>query len=138
MVSLAILQENIVHIDQYDSKNRGSLDGYVVDTSSEQLENYLYNFSMKTGVISNIQNKYNRIALIKNLHVDDQYRGAGLGNKLLSDAIDQAYDNGAEAIILIADIHDSNKFDIQRWYEGYGFEKVTNTSEGPLMILAEE
>lgn len=135
---LATLQESLIHIDQYDSKNRGSLDGYVVDTNTEQLENYLYSFSMKSGVISDIREKYDRIAIIKNLHVDDDHRGIGLGNKLLSDAIDEAYDNGAEAIIIIADMEESNKFDIQRWYESFGFEKITNTDSGPLMILAEE
>lgn len=137
MVKISMLQESVVYIDHYDSKDRGSLDGYVTDTSSEQLENYLFSFSMKSGVISNIKDKYKRIAFIKNLHVDEKYRGSGIGNKLLSNAIDEAYDNGAEAILLIADMEESNDFDIQRWYEGFGFEKITNTSEGPLMILDE-
>lgn len=138
VVKLATLTENYINIDQHDQKDRGFLYGYVTDTDSERLANFLFDYIENTKIVSDIRKKYNRIGIIKNFHVDDDHRGKGLGNKMLSKAIDKAYDNDAEAIILIADIDESNKFDIQKWYENYGFEKITNTSSGPLMILNEE
>lgn len=137
VVRLSTLLENIASIEQYDSKDRGSLDGYVVNTSSEQLENYLHKFSINSDIILDLKNKYRRIAIIKNMYIDDEYRGIGIGNKLLSNAIDEAYENDAEAIILIADIYESNDFDIKKWYEKFGFEQITDTNQGPLMILDE-
>lgn len=137
VVNLATLNENIINIDQYDPKNRGFLDGYVTDTDSERLSNFLLDYIENEKIVSNLRKKYNTIGIIKNFHVDDNHRGKGIGNKLISKAIDQAYDNGAEAIILVADMEESNKFNIQEWYEQYGFEKITNTITGPLMILKE-
>ena len=53
--------------------------------------------------------------------------------------IDDAYENGAEAIFLIADAGENNKFDLTKWYESYGFEKIAKTSNSDnLMLLHEE
>lgn len=138
VVKFSTFNENYINIDQYDQKDRGFLYGYVTDTDSERLSNFLFDYIEDIKIVSNIRKKYNRIGIIKNFHVDDNYRGKGLGNKLLSKAIEEAYNNDAESIILIADMDESNKFDIQEWYEKYGFKKITNTRAGPLMILDEE
>lgn len=138
VVKATTLMENYVNIDQHDQKDRGFLDGYVTDTDSERLTNFLFDYIENTKIVSNIRKKYNKIGIIKNFHVDDKHRGKGIGNKLLRKAIDDAYNNDAEAIILITDVEESNNFDLQRWYESYGFKKITNTASGPLMILTDE
>ena len=55
----------------------------------------------------------------------------------MSNAIDSAYDNDAEAIILVADTGESNEFDLVNWYNNYGFEKIGDASGDPIMLLAE-
>jgi len=138
VVTLSKLRESVVPIDQYDSRGHGALDGYVVDTSKEQIKNYLDNFRVNLEITNELKSKFKKIAIIKNINVEEKHRGEGIGNKLLSYAIDDAYDNGAEAIILIADKEEENQLDLIRWYENYGFEKLTNTISGPLMILDEQ
>jgi ribosomal protein S18 acetylase RimI-like enzyme len=46
------------------------------------------------------------------MYIDDEYRGQGLGSSLLNNAIDDSYNRGAKAILLIADIHENNAFSI--------------------------
>ena len=75
------------------------------------------------------------MALIRNMYVDDDYRGQGIGNDLVSNAIDDAANNGADAIILVSDTDEDNPFDLTKWYEGFGFEIVGTAGNNPVMIL---
>jgi len=45
------------------------------------------------------------------MYVDDDYRGQGIGNDLVSNAIDDAANNGADAILLVSDTDEDNPFD---------------------------
>ena len=129
--------KEINHIDQ--SHKHGNLEGYVVDTDKEQLENYLDSQGVNKKIINDIKSKFKKIGIIKNIEIDIDQRNKKIGTKLLDNAIDSAYENDAEAIILIADTSEDNKFDIVKWYQNYGFEKIGKTSNNDiLMLLADE
>ena len=78
----------------------GSIEGYVVNSNQPQLTNYLESQGATPNIISAIKNQYNRVGIIKNIYVDEDSRGQGIGNKLVSSAIDVASSNSAEAIVL--------------------------------------
>jgi predicted GNAT family N-acyltransferase len=117
------------------SVDGGSLEGYVVDSDQPQLTNYLSGQGANPDVISAIKNKYKRIGIIRNMYVDEDNRGQGTGNNLVSNAIDTAAELGAQAIILVSDIHETNVMDLTKWYKGFGFEQVGTASGDPVMIL---
>lgn len=129
------LYESMISIDQ--SNDGGSLEGYVVDTDQPQLKNYLSAQHASTKLIVDLVTRFNRIAIIKNLYVEDEYRNRGFGRDLLDSAIDAAYDSDAEAIVLIADTHEENAFDLINWYKNYGFEIIGYADRNPVMLLDE-
>ena len=128
--------ESLIHIDQENAG--GSLEGYVVNTDQPNARNYLQSQGVDAQTIDNIMQEFNTVGVIKNLYINDDSRGKGFGKDLLDRAIDSAYDNGAEAIILVSDTSESNEFDLTRWYAGYGFEVIGNAGTDPLMLLSEE
>jgi len=113
----------------------GSLEGYVMSTDKPNINNYLQSQGARPELINNITNRYKTLALIRNMYVDDEYRGQGIGNDLVSNAIDDAASNGADAIILVSDTDEDNPFDLTKWYEGFGFEIVGTAGTNPVMIL---
>ena len=113
----------------------GSLEGYVMSTDKPNINNYLQSQGATPELIKNITNRYKTLALIRNMYVDDEYRGQGIGNDLVSNAIDDAASNGADAIILVSDTDEDNPFDLTKWYEGFGFEIVGTAGTNPVMIL---
>ena len=116
----------------------GSIDAYVVDTSREQLGNFFSSNGVPAKVANEYKKKFNKIAIIKNMEVELEKRGKGIGKKLFDQVIDDAYENGAEAIFLIADANEDNKFDLTKWYESYGFEKIAKTSNSDTLMLLHE
>ena len=128
------LTEGITHIDQHNDD--GSLDGYVVDTDQEQVGNYLLSQGVSQSRIDDLRASYNRLGIIKNMWVDEESRGQGIGNDLMSGAIDDAYDSGAQAIILIADMGEQNEFNLVKWYENFGFELLDKANTDYLMIMS--
>ena len=113
----------------------GSLEGYVMSTDKPNINNYLQSQGATPELINNITKRYKTLALIRNMYVDDDYRGQGIGNDLVSNAIDAAANNGADAIILVSDTDEDNPFDLTKWYEGFGFEVVGTAGNNPVMIL---
>jgi len=117
----------------------GSVDAYVVNTNREQLKNFLSSNGISGAITKQYLNKFDRVGIVKNMEVELEQRGKGIGKKLFDKMIDDAYDEGAEAIFLIADTGEKNKFDLVRWYQSYGFEKIAKTSNSDyLMLLHEE
>jgi len=103
------------------------------------LKNFLSSNGISGAITKQYLNKFDRVGIVKNMEVELEQRGKGIGKKLFDKMIDDAYDEGAEAIFLIADTGEKNKFDLVRWYQSYGFEKIAKTSNSDyLMLLHEE
>lgn len=117
------------------SVDGGSLEGYVIDSSAPQLTNYLHSQGASDDVIDQIKSQFTRIAILRNMSVDEDNRGQGIGNDLVSNAIENAAHNGAEAIVLVSDTGEDNQFDLTKWYEGFGFEIHGSAAGDPVMIL---
>lgn len=113
----------------------GSVQGYAVDSNREQLENWMTGFHVYDEVlIKDIRSRFKRIAILKNLNVNEDERNNGYGNDLFEAFKEQAIYDDADAILLIADTGEGNEFDLVKWYERLGFRRLTNGSD-PLMLL---
>ncbi len=73
------------------------------------------------------------IAILKNMNVEESERGKGLGGKLMSRFMNSASD--AKNVVLIADLGESNTFDLEKWYQGWGFSTIGHAGKNPVMIL---
>lgn len=111
-------------IDQFEYDG-GSLEGYVVDTDQPQLENYLTSQGASIDLVKALQSRYSRVGLIRNMWVDEEMRGGGIGSDMLEKAIGDAFAFGADAILLVADMAEDNSQlgkPLDKWYEGWGFK----------------
>jgi len=136
ITKLLSTNESLNSIDQ--ENEGGSLEGYVVDTNQVQLKNYLSSQHADQNIADQLAKKFNRIGIIKNMYINDDSRGQGLGKDLFDNAIDAAYNDGAEAILLVADIQEQNKFNLVDWYKNYGFEIIGSAGGDPIMLLDEQ
>lgn len=111
-------------------------EGYAVNSSAEQLDNWLSRNGYDPSLANKIRQQFKTIAFLNNIYVDEDSRGQGIGNDLLTQFVDAARDENVDAIFLCADTGDQQLpgFDLVVWYESFGFEKVTN-DDYPLMIL---
>jgi GNAT superfamily N-acetyltransferase len=117
------------------SVNGGNLEGYVVDSDQPQLNNYLSSQGAGSDLINAIKYKYQRVAIIRNMYVDEDQRGQGIGNDLVGGAIDNAAEMGAQAIVLVSDSAEDNVMDLTKWYKSFGFEQVGTAGGDPVMVL---
>lgn len=71
---------------------------------------------------------------IENVNVEEDARGQGVGNQLMDRFFEEAWN--AEAILLIADSGEEqlSGFELVRWYEGYDFEVIGMSGDGPVMV----
>lgn len=100
----------------------GNIYGYVTNTKSDvQLKNYMEKQHVPEAVPI-IQGKFDTIAILTNMYVNEEERGNGIGTFLLLNFIENAVNKHAEAIVLVADTADTNQFNLVSWYEDYGFE----------------
>lgn len=121
------------NINQY--VDDGEFIGYVTTADEPELKNYLNSQGADKEIINDLTNRYQTIGVFRNLYVNPESRKQGIGNKLISSAIKDAADNGAEAIVLVADIHQSNEVDLVRWYKSFGFKIIGDASGDPIMLL---
>ena len=118
-------------------EDSSGIEGYIVDTVQVQLDNYLSSERAPPSLVSELRNKYSRIGIIKNIWVDDDQRSTGIGSGILETAIDEASDDGAQAILLVAQADDQqDQPKLVKWYESYGFSRIGVTSSGyPVLLL---
>ena len=74
------------------------------------------------------------IAYLKNVRVEEEFRGEGDGSALVSWFISEAIRLGAKAIILESDLSNKNEFDLTEWYASYGFEELDTFHYNPIML----
>lgn len=78
------------------------------------------------------------IAVLKNIWVEEDSRGNGVGTELMEWFMNEAKGRDINVIYLIADTGEDNAFDIVSWYESFGFKKETTLEDYPLMKWGEE
>lgn len=78
------------------------------------------------------------IAVLKNVWVEEEERGSGIGSELVESFITEAKERDMQVIYLVADTGESNTFDIVSWYESFGFVKVSPLENYPLMKWVKE
>jgi len=117
----------------------GSLTGYVVDSSEENIRNYLESHGASEILICSLLEKYSRIGLIRNMYVEKGFRGQGIGGDLVSNAMNEAFLSGAEIVILIADLGEDNYYDLSKWYEeNFDMEIIGTAGSNPILIKKSE
>lgn len=121
---------------KYLENDGGNIEGYEISSEDENYKNFLLN-EIDTKIADKISEfirnaNYNNIAIIKNINVEEDYRGQGLGRELLENFID-----GVDIAILISDKYEiqNDGFVLEKFYEGSDFEKVCDGSGGSLMIF---
>lgn len=134
------LSEEIYDEDNDDTLI-GSFEGYVVNKNEENWKNFLKKEVSESKVadflIDRIENSNaTTVAILRNINVEEEYKGNGYGNKLMSLFIESAGNNGADIFLLVADKMESQNegFDLRNWYEGYGYEQVFDEEDVTLMI----
>nr|WP_218173140.1 GNAT family N-acetyltransferase [Pseudomonas veronii] len=114
------------------------MSGYVVDASEPNIGNYLEQHTDFAEMVTHRLRAYGaRVALLRNMTVDEDQRGNGIGTQLISEFMEEAGYAGATVYMLICDIHEGQAlgFDLKAWYESFGFVAAMDTSEGPLMLM---
>lgn len=107
----------------------GNAFGYVSDNLT-----YLKNFLEKEGIsLHTVSAQYSewldeKFAILKSLHVEEEFRNQGFGTDLVNTFLEEALLNEASIVFLIVDVDAQNEFDLVTWYEGFDFERVANTN----------
>lgn len=120
------------------SNEGGSLTGYIVDASQPNLENYLaQHTNVSKAIMIHLRQRGERVALLRNLHIEEGLRGQGYGSDLVGQFCAAADEGGATAYLLICDEAEgqADGFDLCEWYDSFGFSSVFKTSQGPLMVI---
>lgn len=118
----------------------GNYFGYIVDVIEENLKNFIKseinNESHAEKLYSVIKENVNTIFVLKNLNINDNFQGRGHGKMVLEDVLEEAYNGGADACILLADSEagQRNDFVLTNFYEDNDFEKVYGEDKYPLMM----
>lgn len=120
--------------------DNGNIFGYVVDASEPNIQNYLMQHTnLGKSIAGRLAQRSEVVALLRNLHVDLEHRGQGIGSKLVSSFIQEAEHAGATCYLLLSDNDEEqiNNLDLKVWYEKFGFSGVLSTESGPLMVMPE-
>ena len=128
-------------IEEEDGFN-GNYEGYVIDTNKENLQNWLVNEISDTGDIYNAVSKYsNKIFILKNINIEEGFRGQGYGTDILEDALSEALNLvQADSVILLSDSSETQDegFVLEKFYESQGFKEISNHEGYPLMVYPED
>lgn len=124
---------NIIELEEEDY---ATLSGYSVSFKEENYKNFLIeNISEKSlvdKIIKFMEDKgFNEIVIIKNLNVEEEFRGQGIGKALLEEAL-----SFADIAMLISDKYEiqDEGFILDNFYKNSDFEIITETGSGNLMV----
>lgn len=130
-------------IEHFEFQSYGvdaSIEGYTSSVDDINWQNYLKTVQapqlitqLKTQFkMANIQT----IAIVKSLYVEEDVRNQGEGSLLLETVINDVY---ADVFLLEVDTLENNTFNLQLWYESFGFTLVGHTKNNyPIMQYVPE
>lgn len=120
------------------SYQSGAITGYTNSIEEENWQNYLIEYYSPEEVIKIkdylISQNISEIVVLRNVSMDYQDKGKGIGSKLLREFLNQAQ---GVPVILVCDTLESQQegFSLISWYESYGFEALNfKCLSGPLML----
>ena len=108
----------------------GSLSG-VVHNDIRRVLNWAEKERTSPETIETIGTLKAPIAILKNIHVEEESRNQGIGTDLLQQFLDKAYNM---PILLISDEGEENAFGLTNWYEKYGFEYIGESGGYPVLL----
>lgn len=120
--------------------DHGCASGYVVDATEVNIRNYLEQHTdLAEAIALKLEQRKERVALLRNIHVDEEHRNQGIGTELVLDFINKAESAGATCYIAICDAGETQKdgFELEAWYNNLGFVRIAKTGSGPLMAMPE-
>lgn len=115
----------------------GSANGYAISSDQIGPRHYLSQYTdLSESIMDFLKEQHESVTLLKNINVDEDHQGEGIGSDLLSDFIGRS----EGPILLISDKYESQRegFSLDQWYEGFGFVTVAETGSGSLMAFPEE
>lgn len=113
--------------------NRGAVEGLMCEPSEHhRVANYLEEQGY-ADIWERVAGQHNRIAVLKNVWVEEDSKGLGLGGELVEWFMMEAENRRMEAIYLVADTLTGNSFNLVQWYESRGFVNIAEKTECPLM-----
>ena len=129
---------NVTRVDVDDE--HGSVYAYRVHADAEQVTNRLIDWlgvKAADAMAQVIRISCQEVVMCQSIHVDKEYRGQGIGTRLLGDLLDACDD---VPVFLLCDRHEAQApgFNLKKWYEAHGFREVSETSSGPLMVCPED
>lgn len=123
----------------FDEENDG-FEGYMLAyTINPSKENNLSNFLRDEGIpeafINQIERINDEILVIKNIYVDEEYRGNGYGNEILEELLSHSLSG---KVILIADMDETQQegFNLIAFYNSYGF--ISPLKQNNALMVSEE
>lgn len=113
----------------------GSIECYLADTSKENLRNWLESEVQNgTQIYNTLKELTHETLILKNLYIDEKYRGQGFGLDAVSEVLSDSY---TPCAILVCDTHEEQRkgFNLESFYKELGFETITlNETNQPLMV----
>lgn len=114
------------------------MNGFISDATEPNVGEYLKRHTnLSDSILMHLRQRGERVALLKNIKVQQGTRGQGCGSDLLDKFCQAAEMGGATAYMLIYDEDEVQApgFDLVGWYNALGFSTVFTTSQGPLMVI---
>ena len=115
----------------------GNCEAYLIPTEKENLFNWLSKeIDNPEKVYLALKTYAQNILIIKNINVEEDFRGQGNGTQILCDLIGDSY---TDAAILVCDIGESQKegFVLEKFYQENNFKTVLIHNNYPLMVYPE-
>lgn len=119
-------------------REEGSLTGYEVPLSQPNFFNWLSGLVPEEEaqrILDQVSQRHRQVAVIKSMWVEHECRGQGVGNDMLEEFLSSS---SATAFFLEADTYETNKFNLVKWYEGYGFKVIAKSGGNPVMMMEVE
>lgn len=128
------MQKILENFSNNNGEMVGSIFGYITD-DLEIINNFLESNDYFSDEDNLNLSKYkgNRIGVIKNLYVDKEFRNDGRGNDLMNSILHDFDLYDVTHILLVCDNIESNDFNLQSWYESFGFKIIKDKFNCPLM-----